>query len=1005
MIKIHHLGEKGELPGSGSTRFVLRITFTFLMYFAAGTELLTPGRVSAQTPIMTGYKDFNFGSTVVYEPTAEKNQSKLWWNDGFWWGILWNKAADKYQIYRFEVATQSWSSTSTAVDNRAGSKSDVLWDGQYLYVVSNIYSKLPEFTTPENSGRLYRFSYDQQNNSYTLDSGFPVLVNSSTSETLTIDKDSRGKLWVTWTQDGKVKVNCTTGDDRFWGSPFDLPVQGNDARIDDISTIIAFEAGKIGIMWSNQNDRKNYFAVHVDGKPATDWEVREVALTYARFETIADDHIHLKRGPAGSGEVYAVTKTEMDDSYEPGIFLLKRDSGGKWTPYEVATVGEGYTRPILLIEEDKRELHVIATSKKDQETEGKIIRIKSTPLDNINFEPGVGASFIHSATDREINNATSTKQSINETTGMLVLAADKTIDTYFHNYLDLSDGKPLVFSFSPTEGSSGTVVSIDGLHFAETSAVLFNGIQASDFSIISDNTIEVTVPDSAASGPISVISTGGTATSSESFIVAAAAPLLTPIADQTIDEGVTADISVSAVDPNGDSISLSINSLPAFANFSDHGDGTATIHLAPGFEDAGIYSDIEVVATDDGTPPLSDSVVFEVTVNQINRKPLLSAVPDQIIREGDILEVEISASDPDGDLLTITVPDPPPFGNFSGGENGQGVVTFQPQYSDAGSYLIEIFVNDDGIPVLADSQRFSLTVGDKNRLPVAMDDAGTTAEDTPLILEVLGNDGDPDGQPLFVAELLAEETIGAVTIDPGDTTITYHPAPDSNGIDHFAYIVDDGHGGLDTAGVILTILAVNDSPLLTGLPDSLVITSAAVAYLNIWEAAEDVETSDRELTFHFMVNPGTLELGYDEDSGILEISAQNYLQSTTVDLVITVSDDEQESASHTIKIRIEPLVAIDPALHSIPRDYLLMQNYPNPFNPTTTIQFGLPVAGKVRLDIYNLLGERVAILFDEYKEAGFHTVTLDGGNLASGVYLYRIQAGNFQALKKMILMK
>nr|NIR25862.1 T9SS type A sorting domain-containing protein [Gammaproteobacteria bacterium]NIW70634.1 T9SS type A sorting domain-containing protein [candidate division KSB1 bacterium] len=86
-------------------------------------------------------------------------------------------------------------------------------------------------------------------------------------------------------------------------------------------------------------------------------------------------------------------------------------------------------------------------------------------------------------------------------------------------------------------------------------------------------------------------------------------------------------------------------------------------------------------------------------------------------------------------------------------------------------------------------------------------------------------------------------------------------------------------------------------------------------------------------------------------------------------------------------------------------EFRLDQNYPNPFNPTTKIRFGLPQATKVRLEVCNLIGQRVAVLVDEQKPAGFHEVNFDGRDMASGMYFYRIQTAEFTATKKMLMMK
>ncbi len=85
--------------------------------------------------------------------------------------------------------------------------------------------------------------------------------------------------------------------------------------------------------------------------------------------------------------------------------------------------------------------------------------------------------------------------------------------------------------------------------------------------------------------------------------------------------------------------------------------------------------------------------------------------------------------------------------------------------------------------------------------------------------------------------------------------------------------------------------------------------------------------------------------------------------------------------------------------------FSLHGNYPNLFNPTTHIRFGLPKASNVKIDVYNTLGQKVATLLDEHKLAGVHVVDFDGSHFASGLYLYYIQTGDFQQVKKMLLLK
>jgi hypothetical protein len=91
--------------------------------------------------------------------------------------------------------------------------------------------------------------------------------------------------------------------------------------------------------------------------------------------------------------------------------------------------------------------------------------------------------------------------------------------------------------------------------------------------------------------------------------------------------------------------------------------------------------------------------------------------------------------------------------------------------------------------------------------------------------------------------------------------------------------------------------------------------------------------------------------------------------------------------------------------NSFPVSYSLKQNYPNPFNPTTKIVYSIPKESKVTLKIFNILGQQVKTLVNQSQSQGTYTVTFDAASLPSGIYIYSIQAGNYNDVKKMILLK
>lgn len=111
-------------------------------------------------------------------------------------------------------------------------------------------------------------------------------------------------------------------------------------------------------------------------------------------------------------------------------------------------------------------------------------------------------------------------------------------------------------------------------------------------------------------------------------------------------------------------------------------------------------------------------------------------------------------------------------------------------------------------------------------------------------------------------------------------------------------------------------------------------------------------------------------------------------------VVIGISSNGKPVAQRTISLMVAP-----------PTTYKLSQNYPNPFNPTTTIEYQLPVDGRVTLKVYDLLGQELATLVNEVQQADYYRVEFDGRSLASGVYFYRLQAGPFGAAKRLMLLR
>ena len=123
------------------------------------------------------------------------------------------------------------------------------------------------------------------------------------------------------------------------------------------------------------------------------------------------------------------------------------------------------------------------------------------------------------------------------------------------------------------------------------------------------------------------------------------------------------------------------------------------------------------------------------------------------------------------------------------------------------------------------------------------------------------------------------------------------------------------------------------------------------------------------------------------------------------DIDIDVDNGNKGSYDSSFTVSNQFTDVEDENLHNLPESYELSQNYPNPFNNTTIIRYSIPIEGLVTLKVYNILGEEVATLVNEIKQAGNYEVNFKSDKLTSGVYLYRLTSGGYVETKKMILLK
>ncbi|WP_258804127.1 hypothetical protein [Pseudarthrobacter sp. NS4] len=366
----------------------------------------------------------------------------MWFNDGIWWGNLWDTASSDFHIFRFNASTSSWADTGVATETRANTHHDVLWDGKTLHVASYRFVNDGLPAEPNYPSTMRRYSYDPGTKKYSLLSS--TKINDHRVETLSIDKDSTGRVWATWQQGNRIYLNVTGTDGKTWGTPFAHPSSLSNVSVDDNSAVIAFD-GKMGVMWSRQvGDSTDgmYWSYHVDGASKTTWSTPVAAVKGYRS---GDDHMNLKWLDSSGGRVFAAIKTSFTSASQPLIQLLAL-SGTTWSAHTIATVAECPNRVIVLIDESTQRLRTFATYPKPSGTtnagvctsSGGAIYEKSTALDTISFTTTKTARIVDA--DQYVNNVTSTKQNLNASargtgnSGLLVLADVNATSRYWHFY-------------------------------------------------------------------------------------------------------------------------------------------------------------------------------------------------------------------------------------------------------------------------------------------------------------------------------------------------------------------------------------------------------------------------------------------------------------------------------------------------------------------------------------------------------------------------------------------
>jgi Bacterial Ig domain len=830
----------------------LRLTFAIA---ALAFALFGMASTAAAANPQFGTKDQSFSGAST-APSGSKPESKLWFNDGRWWAVMWDTASPSFRIFRADAAATTWVNTGTAVDSRGSARSDALWDGTHLYIASHSVASDSSHNVAARPAKLYRYSYSSGTMTYTLDSGFPVNIIDVSTETFVIDKDSTGKLWATWTQGRRPYVAHTTVDDKTWTAGFIPPVSGVSLNSDDISSLVPFGGNKIGVMWSNQSDSHMYFATHTDGDADGTWTASEQATTGSGS---ADDHINLKTDSAG--RIYAAVKTSFTSSSQTLIQLLVRGSGGGWSAYRFGTVSDSHTRPIVLLDEQHGLLHMFATGKYPGASSGQsggTIYEKTATIGAIAFSTGSGTPFIQDPNSSNMNNATSTKQGVNSNTGLVVLATNDSTKFYWHATESLGTptnttptanptSKTTAFNTASTVNLSGSDPETCQLTFAIVTGPTHGSLASITNNACvagSPNTDSATVtytPTAGYSGADSFTYTvnDGTATSTPATASLTVSPNTAPTANatsKTTPQDTPAAVSLSGSDPESCTLTFTIVTGPAngtlgsitdnacVAGVPNTDSATVTYTPASGYNGPDSFTYKVNDGNADSPPATASLTVTPPAANTIpTANPASKTTPYETAGT-----VNLGGSDPETCELTFAIVTSPTHGTLGSIANNAcaagspntdtATVTYTPAAGYSGGDSFTYTVNDG--TDISGAATATLTVS-ANTTPTANATSKTTAQNTPATVNLSGSDPEKCQLTFAIVNTPAHGSLGAITDNAcvagapntDSATVTYTPDSGYSGPDSFTYTVNDGTVASAEATASLTVSGAGPTTL------------------------------------------------------------------------------------------------------------------------------------------------------------------------------------------------
>ncbi|MEM1094187.1 MAG: FlgD immunoglobulin-like domain containing protein [Bacteroidota bacterium] len=485
----------------------------------------------------------------------------------------------------------------------------------------------------------------------------------------------------------------------------------------------------------------------------------------------------------------------------------------------------------------------------------------------------------------------------------------------------------------------------------------------------------------------------------------------------TIDEGQELDVSfVTTVGS-----SFSSPEVDATDNAELTTDG---FKFTPSFDQAGTYSFVLTAASTADASLMSDPITVNVTVNNANRPPAFTDVTATgTATDETAFSFDFNAEDGDGDALTFSLDAASAAIANASIDASTGVFTFAPTFAQAED--AQFRAGQDFVVIVSDGNAQAQTTVNvtttRSRGLCDVDGDGTDSEgkacdavDASLILQAVAG-----RITLSAPQVYAADVTGAAGVTAFDAAqilryiVAFDPATMTAPAEFFA-AGNPGAAKLEATGTIAWGEATTAEDGSVLLPLTLTGNVSNVYALQV-EAKVDMTMGTLSGVDANLPDDWMVQHQVNEDAGTVTIVMAGTTPLTAGEVATLGFGLNNESAVLSVKgsgFLNEGLVAdlADAEVRQVPTDFALDQNYPNPFNPTTLISYSLPEASAVTLQVFDINGRLVQTLVNGSQEAGRYKVEWNGRNMAgaqvaSGLYIYRIQADNFSSVKRMMLVK